>query len=98
MEIYIGDSYKLTSDRYNVVIEERQTPRKKKDETEEEFLERTKEPSYVQIGFYQNVPKACKGLLHKELLESEVTSIKELMGFIKETEERILNMDVKNHE
>lgn len=95
MEITIGENYKLTSDRFNVVIEEKQVPKKKKDETEEKFLERTKEPSYTQVGFYQTVPKACVGLLRKDINESEATSIKELMKFIKETEERILNMEVK---
>jgi len=75
MNIQIGEKYKITSDAYNVVINQKYQKEAKEGE----------EPKcdYKAIGFYPNLEKACIGLLDKDLRDSEATSIKDLMLEIK---------------
>lgn len=82
MNIQIGDKYKLTSDAYNVVINQKYQKETKEGE----------EPKYdyKAIGFYPSVEKACVAMLDKDLRDSEATSIKDLMLEIKNTKLAIL--------
>lgn len=83
MEICIGEKYKITSDAYNVIINQRYQKESKEGE-EIKF-------DYKSIGFYPNVEKACIALLDKELRESEATVIKDLMLEIKNEKIAILS-------
>ncbi|WP_428879804.1 hypothetical protein [Bacillus cereus group sp. BfR-BA-01700] len=82
MEICIGEKYKITSDAYNVIINQRYQKESKEGE-EIKF-------DYKSIGFYPNVEKACIALLDKELRESEAKAIKDLMIEIKNAKLAIL--------
>ncbi|WP_411501402.1 hypothetical protein [Bacillus thuringiensis] len=82
MEICIGEKYKITSDAYNVIINQKYQKESKEGE-EIKF-------DYKTIGFYPNVEKACIALLDKELRESEATAIKDLMLEIKDTKLAII--------
>ncbi|WP_369355550.1 hypothetical protein [Lysinibacillus capsici] len=82
MEICIGEKYKITSDAYNVIINQRYQKESKEGE-EIKF-------DYKSIGFYPNVEKACIALLDKELRESEAKAIKDLMLEIKNAKLAIL--------
>lgn len=98
MEIYIGEKYKLTSDAYNVILNEIVVPKQKKDETDEKFKERTKEPKYVAIGYYSTIEKACVGIINKVYKENESTgvimSLMDLLEVIERTKHEILNMNI----
>ncbi|OOZ76565.1 hypothetical protein BHL35_25410 [Bacillus cereus] len=87
MNIQIGEKYKITSDTYNVVINQKYQKEAKEGE----------EPKYdyKPIGFYPNLEKACIGLLDKDLRDSEATSIKDLMLEIKNAKLAILSGIVK---
>ncbi len=87
MNIQIGEKYKITSDAYNVVINQKY--QKEAKEGEEPKYE------YKAIGFYPNLEKACIGLLDKDLRDSEATSIKDLMLEIKSAKLAILSGIVK---
>ncbi|PGX99899.1 hypothetical protein COE15_14580 [Bacillus cereus] len=82
MNIQIGDKYKITSDAYNVVINQKYQKEIKEGE-EPKF-------DYKAVGFYPNLEKACVGLLDKDLKDSEATSIKDLMLEIKNAKLAIL--------
>lgn len=82
MNIQIGDKYKLTSDAYNVVINQKYQKETKEGE-ELEF-------GFKAVGFYPNLEKACVAMLDKDLRDSEATSIKDLMLEIKNAKLAIL--------
>lgn len=85
MEIYVGEKYKLTSDPMNVIINEKYEKKNK----EGKVLGH----DYKVVGYYSNITKALIALLHKDLRESEVTSVEELLEAIKNAVERILNRE-----
>jgi len=82
MEIYIGEDYKLTSDTNNVIINQKYKKKTKEGEPPQ-F-------GFKEVGYYANVERACVGLLDKKLIDSEVTSVKELMILIKDTKLEIM--------
>jgi len=85
MEIYIGEQYKLTSDQMNVIINEKYEKKNKKNEVVGY--------DYKVVGYYSNVTKALVALLHKDLRESEATSIKELHEAIDDAVMKILTRE-----
>lgn len=82
IDINIGVKYKLTSDTYNVIVNERTVSKPK--EGEEAKV------NYKSIGFYPNLEKACVALLDKDVREAEVTTIKDLLLEIKNSKLEIL--------
>lgn len=85
MEIYVGEKYKLTSDPMNVIINEKYVRKNRDGEVVGE--------EYKVVGYYANVTKALVALLHKDLRESEVKSVEELLAAIEDAVERILNRE-----
>lgn len=85
MEIYVGEKYKLTSDPMNVIINEKYVRKNRDGEVVGE--------EYKVVGYYANVTKALIALLHKDLRESEVKSVEELLAAIEDAVERILNRE-----
>lgn len=76
MNIQINEEYKLVSDKYNVILQERY-------EKEDKQRNKTGEFDYKDIGYYPNVEKALQGLVRKVTLNSKSTSLKELTEEIK---------------
>ncbi|AGT13568.1 hypothetical protein TROLL_43 [Bacillus phage Troll] len=85
MNITVGEQYKLTSDPMNVIINEKYEKKNKQQEVVGH--------DYKAIGYYPNVTKALVALLHKDLRESEATSVEELLEAIENAVERILNRE-----
>ncbi|HDR8003367.1 TPA: hypothetical protein QCY42_004326 [Bacillus cereus] len=83
MNIPIGDDYLLTSDPFNVILNQRY--QKKTEEGEEPKYD------FRPIGYYPNVMRACVALLKKQLIVSDATSINELIEVVHTTEQRIID-------
>jgi hypothetical protein len=86
-EVYIGEDYKLTTDKLNVIINQKYI-KKNKEGNEEE--------AWKQIGFYPNLEQACTRLLDKEINQAYVKDVKELLATIREAKNEIVKA-VKNY-
>lgn len=76
MNIQINEDYKLVSDKYNVILQERY-------EKEDKQRNKTGEFDYKDVGYYPNVEQALKGFVRKATLNSKASSLKELTEEIK---------------
>ena len=79
MEIMIGENYKITSDAYNVILNQRYD---KKDKEGNVIGE-----DFKQIGFFRNLEKACLFLVDRYLKQSEAETVDELceeIGILKQ--------------
>lgn len=85
MEIHVGEKYKLTSDPMNVIINEKYVRKNRDGEVVGE--------EYKVVGYYANVTKALIALLHKDLRESEVKSVEDMLEAIEDAVARILNRE-----
>ncbi|UTG85089.1 hypothetical protein [Bacillus paranthracis] len=71
MEINIGEKYKITSDTFNVIVNQRFN-KKVKEGADPAF-------DYKPVSFHPTLEKACISLLNRELRENESKSITELI-------------------
>ncbi|WP_163258382.1 hypothetical protein [Bacillus paranthracis] len=83
MNIQINEDYKLVSDKYNVILQE-------KYEKEDKQRNKTGQFDYKDVGYYPSVEQALKGFVRKATLNSKASNLKEL------TEEiRVLHDTIK---
>jgi len=75
VEIKIGDKYKITSDTFNVIVNQRFN-KKVQEGADPEF-------DYKPVSFHPTLEKACISLLNKEIREIDTKSIDELIQVIK---------------
>ena len=76
MEILLGN-YKLTTDRYNVIVEKKQTPKRKRSESGGQDY-------WISYGYYTNFTDAFLALLSFRMKDSDVKSLKELKTALQE--------------
>ena len=76
MEILL-DNYKLTTDRYNVIVEKKQTPKRKRSESGGQDY-------WISYGYYTNFTDAFLALLSFRMKDSDVKSLKELKTALQE--------------
>jgi hypothetical protein len=74
-ELQVTENYRITTKPLNVVIEKRY-------EKEDKEGKKTGEIGYKEDGFYPNLEQACVGILNKEIIGSDVTTVEELKTFI----------------
>lgn len=77
MEIKICDNYRLTSDPYNIILEQRKVNKKNGQEY------------WTADSFYRTVEQALDALLQKRIRGSEATTLKELRNEVREAKEQI---------
>lgn len=76
MNVQINEDYKLVSDKYNVILQE-------KYEKEDKQRNKTGKFDYKDIGYYPNVEQALKGFVRKATLNSKASNLKDLTEEIK---------------
>lgn len=74
MEFQVTKNYRITTQALNVVINKRYE--KEKDGV------KTGEIGYKKDGFYPNLEQACVGILNKEIIDCDVTTVEDLKVFI----------------
>lgn len=82
MNIKIGEEYIITSDAYNVIINERYEKKTKEGES--------KVYDFKPVGFYPSLEKACNALLDRYLLLSNSKDIASIKVAIRGAKEEIL--------
>lgn len=87
-EVFIGSDYKLTSDKLNIIVNKRYD---KKDKEGNVIGE-----GWKNIGFYGNVEKALVALLNKEINQSYVNTVDELLQTIRVAQNEIVKA-IKNN-
>ena len=83
MQIKVGD-YEITSDKYNIIISEVITPKRKKSEE-------GGQPYTLVRGYFHSLKEAFLGLLGMKLKDSEATTLKELAESLESAEKEILS-------
>lgn len=81
MNLQIGENYLLTADTYNIILNKR-------------YKKQMKEGEPIQYGwqqsaFYPTIEKAFLGLLEKDLKDSDVTTINEMIKEIRRATQEI---------
>lgn len=74
MEIQVTENYKITTRPLNVVIEKRYEKQKEG--------KGTGEFGYKEDGFYPTFEQACVGVINKEIIGCDVTTVEDLKVFI----------------
>lgn len=77
MNIQINEDYKLISDKYNVILQERY-------EKEDKQRNKTGEFDFKDIGYYSTIEQDLKGFVKKATLNSKASNLKELTEEIRE--------------
>ena len=83
MQIKVGD-YEITSDKYNIIISEVITPKRKKSEE-------GGQPYTLVRGYFHSLKEAFLSLLGMKLKDSEATTLKELAESLESAEKEILS-------
>ena len=88
MSIAVGKDFRITTDRYNIILEERKETKPKKDADPTEVFE-SKE-YWITVGFYPSFQAALKALVDKEIMGLDdlrliVNKQKELYKLIEES-------------
>jgi|TARA_Y100000034_G_C6561609_1_gene243054 hypothetical protein len=82
MEILLGN-YKLTTDRYNVIVEKKQTPKRKRSESGGQDY-------WISYGYYSNFTDAFLALLSFRMKDSDAKTLGELKIALDEASEEIV--------
>lgn len=80
MNIQLNENYRITSDKDNVILEERKISKKGKNEGKE---------YYKQIGYFPNLEVALKDFARLKIKLSDTEGIEELKDLMKEILEEI---------
>jgi Domain of unknown function (DUF5405) len=83
LQIEIGEKYLVTSDEYNLVLREKKVSKEGK-----EYI--------VSLGYYGKLENLVSALFLREIKESEVSSLKELIAYLESAEKR-LSIDIKKN-
>lgn len=96
MELNLDEKFKITTDKYNYILQEYQrvTPRKNEDGTRPEVKYEWKDIGY----FGRSLTGALKKYLNEYIREQSTISIEELIKVIKLAEERIEKAVRENRE
>ncbi|WKV24043.1 hypothetical protein PSYJYH_000008 [Bacillus phage PSYJ-YH] len=76
MNIQLGENFKIISNEYNIILQEKYEKEKNR--------VKTGEYGFKDIGYYPTLDKALKGFTNKSILKSEATSLEELSKELKE--------------
>jgi hypothetical protein len=87
-EVWIGDDIKITTDKLNVIVNQRYDKQDKDGNLIGD--------GFKILGFYPNLEKALVALLHKQILVSHVNSVEELLSVIRYSTNEIVKA-VKNN-
>lgn len=80
MKIKIDDKYQITSDSMQYILQEKKQSKNDEREVKE---------YYVNAGYYGTFASALKNYKELQIRNSDVTTIDELMKFIKELDDKI---------
>ncbi len=77
MEININEIYRLISDKYNVILQEKK------------ISEKDSEIRWENEGYYPDLEWAYRGCIKKGLHEGELKGVKEIVDYLKAIHEEI---------
>lgn len=73
MNIVLNDKYRITSDKHNLILQEKKKPNKN-----HHMTKNLNEIRWIDVGYYGNYSHLVEALLQKEIKDSEATSLIEL--------------------
>ena len=83
MEIKLHDDYRLTSDRYQYILQERKVPQKGKNIGKE---------YWDNIGYYSKLQNALDDYIDMRVKLSDVKSITEIINHLKELKKEVKDL------
>jgi hypothetical protein len=81
VEILIGEQYKITSDVYNVIVNQRYEKQKNG--------EPTGEHDFKPVAYCRNLESACLNILARNVRISDAENLAEIVGIIQGTKKEI---------
>jgi|TARA_Y100000310_G_scaffold248782_1_gene254727 hypothetical protein len=84
MEIRIG-KYKISTDKYNFMIEEEVIPKRKRSES-------GGQPYWIILGYYLTLEAACQRLLQYNVKDTDASDLKGVISCLKDSSENIANI------
>ena len=81
MEVQIG-KYKISTDKYNFMLEEEITPKRKRSES-------GGQPYWIYIGFYPTLELACKGLMQCDIKNTDASDLEGVVTAVADSTEVI---------
>ena len=77
MEVQIGN-YKISTDKYNFMIEEKITPKRKRSEE-------GGQPYWVTISYHPTLEFACRKILQCKIKDTDATDIQSLLDCVEKS-------------
>ncbi|ENX12121.1 hypothetical protein F895_03632 [Acinetobacter sp. CIP 64.2] len=90
MILDLGDTYRIVTDEYNFTLQLKKVIGSVKAVTKEPLEKNIGKIRYVDVGHYPSLRALINGLLRREILLSQVDSLKELESFLEECVSKIL--------
>mgnify|MGYP003650564471 FL=1 len=87
MEVYIGN-YKISTDKYNFMVEEKVTPKRKRSED-------GGQPYWVTLSYHPTLDFACRKLLSCAIKDTDASDIQGLIDSVEKNTEHISSI-IKN--
>ncbi|WDS60653.1 hypothetical protein BC7_00056 [Bacillus phage BC-7] len=81
MNIQLNETFKIVSNEYNIILQEKYEKEKNR--------VKTGEFDYKDVGYYPTLDKALTGFKNKKILKSNATSLQEISKELKEIKEII---------
>lgn len=81
MEVYVGN-YKISTDKYNFMIEEEITPKRKRSED-------GGQPYWVTLSYHPTLEFACRKLLECAIKDTDASDIRDLIDSVEKNTEYI---------
>ena len=81
MEVQIG-KYKISTDKYNFVLEEEITPKRKRSES-------GGQPYWVTLGYYPTLELACHNLMKCDIKDTDASDLEGVVTHITDSTEAI---------
>jgi hypothetical protein len=86
MKIKLNDKYRVTSDKYNYILQEKKLP-----DPNHHFTIKSNEIRWVDVGYYGNIRHLINALLENEIKQSDVTKLEDIILLLRDVRESIVN-------
>ncbi|HAV3581140.1 hypothetical protein V6347_16630 [Acinetobacter baumannii] len=91
MELDLNEKYRVVTDEYNFILQEKRIIGSKKPATRSPDASNVGKVKYTNLGYYSNLSSLVHGLITREIRISEVDEINEIEMLVKKYTQEIVD-------